>query len=250
MTPVIAALTLLLLGLLVAAWCWLLRPWFVHAYFLGGTLVLLLNAGRVDLQVFTWVKVLTLAVSMQVILRLPRAGAGPRVYLAQAAVAILALNILEAVVADAFSGHWLNATAGLALIATMRGPAAMSVGSVAGRPSVRYDLPWSWMLAYTLWNLTVVCGLYPRHWLDHLAVLLAPLAAALLDRRLWLEARAFTLGLYAVGIVLGIDVAQAAWIPDSPDPAALYPYLSGAAVVLGLWNLRARWVSRNRPDPQ
>lgn len=237
MTPVIAGLTLLLLLLLAAGWRWLLRPWFVSGFFLGGPLLLLLNAGQLDLQAFTWIKVLTLAVSVQVILWLPRVGDRGRRGLARALAAILALNILEAVGADALAGHWVNAAVGLVLVGTMRGPAFIAAGRAAGRPAVHYDLPWSWILAYTLWNLTVVSGHYPRHWLDHAAVLTMPLvvAVAARDRRLWLEARGFSLGLYAVGIVLAIDLAQAPWIPDSPSPDGLQPFLGGAAVILAIW---------------
>lgn len=250
MSPGTALLTLLLFLALAACWRWLLRPWFVQLYFLGGPLLMLLNAGRLELQAFTWVKVLTLAVSVQVILWLPRAGDRARRHLSRALAAILALNILEAVVADALAGLWVNAAAGLSLIATMRGPAHVTVGPAAGRPAVRYDLPWSWILAYSLWNLTVVCGHYPSHWLDHAAVLTMPLAVAVAarDRRLWLEARGFSLGLYAVGIVLVIDVAQLPWIPDSPSPAGLYPYLAGSVLLLAAWNLRARFFGRRGPD--
>jgi hypothetical protein len=245
MTLAIAALTLLLFLVLAAGWRWLLRPWFVTGFFLGGSLLLVLSAGRLDLQAFTWVKVLTLAISMQVVLWLPRAGDPWRRRLAAALAAILALNILEAVVADAFAGRWVNAVVGLSLIATMRGPAHVSAARFAGRPAVYYDLPWSWVLAYTLWNLTVVCGHYPQHWLDHFAVLTVPLVGALVarDRRLWLEARAFTLGVYAVGIVLAIDAAGMPWIPDSPSPAAWYPYWSAGAALLAVWNAGQRIAS-------
>lgn len=247
MTLLHAAGTGLLFLVLFAAWRWLMRPWFVTGFFVGGPLLLLLNAGRLDLQAFTWVKVFTLAVSIQLILWFPRTGGPAARRLAGAITAILALNILEAVVADGMAGLWLNALTGLSLVATLRGPDQITAGAVAGRPALFYDLPWSWVLAYSLWNFTVVCGHYPQHWLDHLAVLTMPLFAALQagDRRLWLEARGSSLSLYAVGIVLAIDAARLPWIPDSPSPAVLYPVFSGAAAVLAGWNLVARL--RRRP---
>lgn len=250
MMSAIAVPTLLLFLILAASWRWLLRPWFVTGFFLGGPLLLLFNAGRLDLQAFTWVKVLTLAVSVQVVLWLPRTVDPWRTRLRWALAGILALNILEAVVADAVAGRWVNAVAGLSLVLTMRGPDHVAAATFAGRPAVHYDLPWCWVLTYTLWNLTVVCGHYPRHWLDHAAVLTVPLVVALLarDRRLWLEVRAFTLSLYAVGIVVAIDAVHAPWIPDSPSPAGLYPYWSAVVALLAAWNAW-QWVAGRTRTP-
>lgn len=234
----IVVLTMLLLVGLLAGYRYLLRPWFVAGYFIVGSLVLIVNAGRLDLQVFTWVKVFTLAVSVGVIVGCARAAGRLQSGFKWAATLILALNILEAVLADAFGRQWVNALVGVSLMATAGRPSRVTVTSVVGRPAMAYDLPWSWILTYTVWNLSVVCAHYPLHWLDHLAVLSAPIIAALglRDRRLWLEARAFTLAVYAVGIVLAIDLGGFAWIPPGPSPVAIYPGLVTLGVALAVWN--------------
>jgi len=181
---------------LVAAQRFLLRPLFVAVFFGCGPLLLVINAGRLELQLFTWVKVFTLAVSVGLITWLPRTTGRLRGWLASGVWVMLILNILEAAVADAVHGRWVNAAVGAVLIATVSGRQAVTFTEFKGRPAVWFDLPWRWIVAYTLWNFTVVAGIYPLRWLDHCAVLGAPLAAVLLqgDRRYWLEARAFTLG--------------------------------------------------------
>jgi len=229
--------TFLLFGALLAACRWGLRPVPVIAIFISAPAILAFNAPRMDLQVFTWVKVLTLAASMLLIVSYPlvRTEAWQR-RLAACVTAILALNIVEAVVADAVAGHWLNPAVGTSLIVTLAWPRAFSP-SADGRHML-YDIGWPWILGYTAWNLTVVCGLYPEHWTDHLAVLAVPLVVAWLwGRERWLEARALSLALYAVGIVLVIDVFRLPWLPTPPSPAELYPWLSGLAALLAVWNL-------------
>ena len=197
------------------------------------------NAGRLDLQALTWAKVLTLSVSVAWVAWLPRTTGKTQHRLAVGACVILILNILEAVAADAVGGRWVNAMVGAVLVATAAGPRAVSVAQVLGRPAMNYDLPWRWIITYSIWNLTVVCGNYPLHWCEHFAVLSAPMLATMIggDRRLWLEARAFTLSVFAVGIVVVIDVLGWPWIPDSPSPLKLYPWLSGAAAVAGAWTM-------------
>lgn len=246
MTLTTLSLTVVLFGVLLALHRFLLRPVFVAVFFGVGPLLLIVNAGRLDLQMLTWVKVFTLAVSVTLITWLPRTTGRLQRRLATCAWAILGLNILEATLADAVHGRWMNTAVGAVLIATLAGPGAVTVTQFQGRPAVRYDLPWRWIVAYTLWNFTVVAGNYPLRWLDHCAVLGAPLAATLVlgDRRYWLEARAFTLGIFLVAVIFVIDVLGWPWIPDSPSPAMAYPWLSGAAVVSGGWAVVGRIAER------
>lgn len=241
----VVSLTALLLAVLLLACRHLLRPWFTGLFFAAGLGLMAINAGHLDLQLFTWIKVITLAVTMAILLALPRSGATARRYLAWGVVVILFLNILEAVAVDALAGRWVNAGAGGLLLATLGGAGRIGTRTLHGRPAVTYDLPWSWIVAYSLWNATVVCGHYPLHYFDHAAVLAAPIVATWLagDRRLYIEARGFTLSLYAVSIVVVIDVLQWPWIPPGPGPATFYPVVSTMAVAAGIWNVIG-WLRR------
>jgi hypothetical protein len=248
MSLALIGLTVLLFLVLLACYRYLLTPWFVAVFFGVGPLVMVLNASRLDLQPFTWAKVFSVALAVGVIVWLGRATGKAQRRLAVGLTAILVLNILEALAADAVGGRWVNAAVAATLIATVAGPGAVSVGQHKGRPVVWYDLPWRWVIAYSLWNLTVVSGNYPAHWCDHFAVLAVPLAATAVfgDRRCWLEARAFSLGVFAVGIVSVIDVFGGPWIPDSPSPAPLYPWLRAAAVAGAAWNIWGWLAERSR----
>lgn len=243
MTLLTVTLIALLLGVLMVSFRYLFHPLWIGLFFGGGPLLMVVNAGRLDLQAFTWAKVLTLSVSVALIAWLPRSTGAAQRRLAVSVCVILVLNILEAVAADALGGRWVNAVVGAVLVATVAGPRAVSVTRVHGRPAMAYDLPWRWIVTYSIWNITVVCGNYPLHWCEHFAVLAAPILATTFggDRRSWLEARAFTLSVFAVGIVLVIDVLGWPWIPDSPSPLKLYPWLSGLAAVGGAWTV-AGWI--------
>lgn len=109
------------------------------------------------------------------------------------AVAILAINMLEAAAMDASQGYAINALAAILLIgASLLG---LSSATVAGRTRwhvVRYDLPWIWLLGFTLWDACLVYlnwGGYAFG--QHVEVLGAALAVAILPgRQTWLHARA------------------------------------------------------------
>lgn len=114
---------------------------------------------------------------------------------------LLAVNILEASAANAGQGFWLNALAGSVLIVAAL-PSILSAQVAEGTKLhvVAYDLPWLWVLGFTLWDLCFVYlhsgGLFFG---QHVAVLAAPIALATLsNRRFWLHARAVTLGLHLI----------------------------------------------------
>jgi hypothetical protein len=248
MTLTVFLLTLGLLGALLAGYRFGMSPAVLAVLFGAGPIVMILRAGQLDLQLLTWVKIFTLAVSMLVLVARRAATGRWAMFLSRVIVGILALNILEAVAADVASGAWWNALAGALLVATQPGAQAVGTCKLNGRVAVTYDLPWRWLLAYTAWNLAVVCAHYPPRWVDHLAVLASPLVAVLWarDRRCWLEARAFTLGVFGNVVVLVLDVARWPWIPTTPMPGIALPVITGTALVLGTWNGSAWWRDRRR----
>jgi hypothetical protein len=248
MTLAVFILTLGLLGALLTAYRFGMSPGVLVVLFGAGPILMIVRAGQLDLQLFTWVKIFTLAVSMAVLVGRRAATGRWAGFLSRVIVGILALNILEAVAADVASGAWWNALAGVLLVATQRSAAAVETRELNGRVAVTYDLPWRWLLAYTAWNFAVVCAHYPLRWVDHIAVLIAPLAATLLacDRTLWLEARAFTLGVFGNAVVLVLDVAHWSWIPSTPMPGLVPPIITWVALMLGGWNTLAWWRERHR----
>ncbi len=113
---------------------------------------------------------------------------------------ILAANILEASILDFTNGHIINAIAGLLVILTMPKPKKITTEHQSSIKDLNYDTSYLWIIAYTVWNS---CFLYinwdARLWLQTTAVLGAPLLMAVLfGRKTWLQARAYTLGIYII----------------------------------------------------
>jgi Family of unknown function (DUF5692) len=115
------------------------------------------------------------------------------------AFGLLAVNILEAVVAEAAQGGFVNAAAGLLLILTQASPGAVGVAPREAGRDFSYRLGGPWIAAYTLWNFTFVYGRVEVHGATGafaaMAVvhLLGPLLASRRASELWLQARAFVL---------------------------------------------------------
>ncbi len=106
--------------------------------------------------------------------------------------ALFGLNIFEAVVVDLAAGQLassLNAAAGLFLIVTLpRSPHAISRhGKFA---DLNYDgVSYTWIIAFTLWNLTFLYINYPVIFGHHIAVLGVPVIISLFKRQRWLQVR-------------------------------------------------------------
>ena len=100
----------------------------------------------------------------------------------------------EASMKDIQSGLYINAAAGLLLLVTTPGPKTISVDKEGKWRDFYYDLPFLWVLGYTIWNFTFVSGSYPHMYRMHIAVLLAAVVPAYFDNKLWNQARGFTLG--------------------------------------------------------
>ena len=118
----------------------------------------------------------------------------------------LVVNILEAVVKDAGTGHIpnvLNAIAGLLLIATLNG-----IDTIRIKTEEKYkDLVWgsmtaAWIIGYTLWNWVFVYLNFVQGSANHLAVLASALIIIFVSKERWLQARVVTLGTYFLAIHL------------------------------------------------
>ncbi len=153
---------------------------------------------------FPWVKVLSIASGITVLslLRTTKLGSIPKL-VQWTTYALLAINILEATVRDAVVGNtanYLNAIAGLLLILTLEKVRTVHID----KKGKHRDLYWSgmtlaWIIGYTLWNWTFVYLNFGfQSSVAHIAVLGAALLVVFRDKNRWLQARAFTLGMYFV----------------------------------------------------
>lgn len=153
---------------------------------------------------FAWMKVFSIASGIIVLSLLRTTKLRNSAKLVQwITYAFLAVNILEATVRDAVVGNaanYLNAAAGFLLIVTLEKLRTVHID----KKEKHRDLLWSgmtlsWIVGYTLWNWTFVYlnfGLQSS--LMHVAVLGSAFLVVFRNKDRWLQARAFTLGMYFV----------------------------------------------------
>jgi hypothetical protein len=153
-----------------------------------------------DFDPFPWIKIYSLMFCVSWGSWLRFTPAGDKVFLRRTILWLLAANIVEALALDVLgtgTAHNLNAVAGILLLATMPWSARhVQVDRASRSQDIRCDLPLGWIVGYTLWNLAFVYLNYPELAGHHVAVLSAALILARLDRGLWVQARAASLGLH------------------------------------------------------
>ncbi len=180
------------------------EPRFVVGFFLVLPILLTPYWARVyHTDLFHWVKIFSVIAGVLWFTALRYTRFGKQRWAYYGVLFILAANILEAVLQDLSGGHlahYLNATAGVLLIATLFD--RLESIRIASESRFR-DLEWgsmtlAWVIAYTLWNWTFVFLQYPWNAGKHIAVLGAALLVGLVDPKRWLQARAFTLGTYLI----------------------------------------------------
>ncbi|MEM7153759.1 MAG: DUF5692 family protein [Myxococcota bacterium] len=196
-----------------------------------------------DFTWFSWVKLASvcLAAGMVVALRMPevrrRIAAGPVL------VAILVLNIGEAMVAEALDwGLTLNVLAAAGLLVALPGPRAIE----ATDDGVRFELSGLWIAGYSIWNLTFVYGhVYPDSIGPYTAFAIVHLGAPLLtmgrDRGRYMEARALALALLMMWR-FSASASASPWMVRTPelfDPAVHELMSMMAAVVAVVAGLEA-----------
>ncbi len=156
--------------------------------------------------------------------------------------AILALNILEAVIRDfqvtsmngmvdgvmMVGGPWnvMNGIAGLLNLLTICGWAGIVISQDKKRDMVWPDMVWFWIIAYDLWNFAYVYNCVGDHAFYAGAALLVSctIPAFLIKRGAWLQHRAQTLAFWMM-----FTMAVPAFVSDSKfavesshDPKALF----------------------------
>lgn len=240
-----------LAAILFLAHRWLSVDLFVFPVFLIAPLALSLIPGT-EFQPLTWAKLYTLAISIALANALPHLSNEKRAWGYRFVFAILALNILEAVIADWIDGHFANAVAGLSLIATQPRPNAFSIGGRPARGRLLYDLPKSWILAYTVWNLAVMMAHYPHRLSNNIAVLAAPILIALWlrDHREWLYARAFTLTFYMVLVTFWFDSLGLPWFENAPPSPGAYTACLLLSIAFAVFNVSRAFAQRSTRAPK
>jgi hypothetical protein len=152
-------------------------------------------------SLFGWVKLysVTFSVAFSVFMRFTALQEFDWTYLL--IYLLLVLNIVEAILLDISKRsykHYLNAFAGLALILTLPATSTIRVDTLSIYNDLSWTIPLSWVIGYTIWNLVFVYIQTPQHVAMHTAVLGSALIIGFLSSDLWLQARAYTLGIFLI----------------------------------------------------
>lgn len=155
-------------------------------------------------------------------------------------IALLVLNIIEAILSELQNGLSLNILAAVLLLLCMPGPTAVRIANYKGHREVHYPVSLNWIIAYTLWNFTFVYqatvgpegpGGSAGFAVAHLGV---PLLIMWRNPARWAQARAFGLAILMF------------WRFTFPDPPLLlrtpnwyapfvHNILEGLAIGWALW---------------
>ncbi len=156
--------------------------------------------------------------------------------------AILAINIMEAVIRDfqcsgfngmhdgmmIIGGSWniMNGIAGILNIITITGWMGIFVSKKKSKDMLWPDQLWTWIIAYDIWNFAYVYNCLPdRSFYNGAALLLScTIAAFVIQKGAWLQHRAQTLAIwcmFAMSYPAFADTSQWA-VKSSHNPKALF----------------------------
>jgi hypothetical protein len=166
--------------------------WFVFLILPPALLPLWIRSG--DQGPVFWGKIILVLWGVVWLLACRDTRLGGKMWSLRVGTVIMALNIAELMARDLYGGTaagWLNAGAGAVLIVSMPGATRIRIDP---RRDFLWDIPYGWIVSYTLWNWTFVYLNFSAGSGRTIALLGAPLVIGLWDRQRWLQARAFTLG--------------------------------------------------------
>lgn len=148
--------------------------------------------------VFPWVKVISLQVGACWLTTLRFTALGRSRWALGSLFLMLPLNMLEAVIQDAFGGHmahYLLVLSGILLVLSVPHPMwAIRIETADHSRDLRYiGMTRTWIGAYTLWNWAFVYLNYPAIAGHQLAVLASAFVIGMADPSRWLQSRTFTL---------------------------------------------------------
>jgi hypothetical protein len=205
---------------------------------------------------FGWVKVVSALIGVYGFLLIRFTKLGERKFAAIFPVAILSLNIAEAVYREfqvfatvktltvdaggilVLGGYWniFNGIAGILCIVTLTGFAGIRVSKDKTRDMIWPDMTWMYIIGYTLWNFAYVYNcISTRSMYAGFGILFAALIAEVVFKRgAWLQHRAQILSIYAM-FSLSVDFQSVSYFKVLPTYDQRL--LMGISVIAFLFNL-------------
>lgn len=157
---------------------------------------------------FEWAKLCAVITSCIIIFFLRFTPLGDKTWWKWLRASMLGVNIAEAIVLDATRGElhsYINATAGLVLIASITNPSKITRNETNAEQI--WNLSPTWIAGYTIWNFTLIYVNINEISLSLIPLLTIPLAiGAIRGIGYWSQARAYSLGLYAMTYFTSYDL--------------------------------------------
>jgi hypothetical protein len=159
------------------------------------------------------------------------------------------VNVLEAVAVDCLGGgasHTLNAMAGVGLVAVL--PRSLDATRIETGVHIRdirfHGTSCRRIIGYAVWNWTFVYLNYPDLAGHYAAVLLSCVVVGATDPRLWLQARACTLGSHLMAMVTFPELIRSKLDTSSWSDPRVGLGAAALALLLAAWVASARAVNR------
>ncbi len=184
---------------------------------------------------------------------------------------ILAINILEAVVADLqcfpktgeieaglqmIGGPWniINAVAGIINIITITGWMGIKISQNKTKDMVWADQLWFWIIAYDVWNISYCynCISNRSFYAGVLIILACTIVEFFISRGAWLQHRAQTLALFAM-FSLTVDYSSAdkyfSIVSTQSDAPKLVLSIAALVINLAVLAFEIYTVKKNKKNP-
>ncbi|MEO8402656.1 MAG: DUF5692 family protein [Gammaproteobacteria bacterium] len=110
-----------------------------------------------------------------------------------------AVNILEGIVEGFLDKNLIsniNSISGILLLLTLPLIKETYVDDSKSTRDLFWNIPMMWIIGYSVWNWTFIYTIWPEFGLRHFVILLASLLISVRNNKLWLQSRAFILGIY------------------------------------------------------
>ena len=222
---------------------------------------------------FGWVKVVSALVGVYGFMLIRFTKLGQKKFAAFFPVAILSINIAEAVYRElqvyatyktiavdeggilVLGGTWniLNALAGILTIVTLTGFVGIRVSKDKSRDMIWPDMTWMYVIGYTLWNFAYVYNcISTRSMYAGFGILIAAIIAEYAFKRgAWLQHRAQILSLYAM-FSLSVDFQSASYfkvLPTNTETGLMALSVASFVFNLGVFAYMLYTMKKHKMNP-
>lgn len=192
------------------------NKWLAFGAFLALPFILLPLWLQEEHTIFAWIKIYSVVLGAGWIAAVRYTSLQYKDWVKAVFYPFLALNIAEAVIQDIINGHplnYINAVTGIILIATLPGARSVTIDEEKGYKDLFWNIPILWIISYTIWNLMFIHMTFPIHTGLHASVLGAALIVGLINNKLWIQARAYTLGIFALLLFTYAPILEPIYTP-------------------------------------